>query len=170
MRRCSKAWKSRRGRTRSVDFVTAVARFSFPTSPRRVPATPALSHRQSTTQSLSRTSLIRSMGRWRGRGSGGVGIGTTGSKAACKEVRGATIRLLQKVGIDVERRRRVAMAKTSRNSADVDPAGEKLRGDVMAEIVEAHAVQSGAPACSVKVAGDRVRGAGRVYIAEIRVT
>src|SRR5262249_36824971 len=57
MRRCSKAWKSRRGRTRSVDFVTAVARFSFRTSPRRVPATPALSHRQSATQGISRDSL-----------------------------------------------------------------------------------------------------------------
>src|SRR5262249_25558690 len=62
MRRCSKAWKSRRGRTRSVDFVTAVARFSFRTSPRREPATPALSHRQSATQSISRDSLRKRAG------------------------------------------------------------------------------------------------------------
>src|SRR4029453_4073281 len=56
MRRCPKALKSRRGRTRS-DFFTAVARFSFRTSPREEPATPPLSHPHTPTQGIWRDSF-----------------------------------------------------------------------------------------------------------------
>ena len=61
---------------------------------------------------------------------------------------GLTIGLGHKVRVDVEGRRRVSVAESARNSADIDAGGQESRCDVVPEVMKANPFDAGALACA----------------------
>ncbi len=58
--------------------------------------------------------------------------------ASLDRVGGASIRLLEEVGVHVERRCRVAVAEPAGDGAHVDTSAEQLAGHEVPEIMEPH--------------------------------
>ena len=57
---------------------------------------------------------------------------------------GLTIGLGHEVRVDVEGRRRISVAETARNGADIDAGGKEARCDVVPEVMKANPFDAGA--------------------------